>query len=350
MKVTLSDIASKVGVTPSTVQRALNDVEGVSDEKRREIKTVAAAMGYRRNYLASSLKKGAINIALVLPEQSGSNRYYARFLWEGAKSAIQGFEQFNFKTYNYVYDRKAEEEGEVLQRVMEKHASSIDGIITMGTNNPKQIEMLEKFKEKEIPVVLVGTDTPRKDLRVCCVCTHNETAGRMAADLLINFSGGAPGRSVILSGDFSISDQFLNAQGFEKGIIENAFPIEITKMAYNKNQEQVKASMKALLSSGLDIFAMYSCSARNTVSMCEAVAELGLDGKIKLIGSDIFPEAIEYAQNRKLSAIIHKRPSAQAYDGVQVLVSTIVKNQSKIEDIKYVEPVVVMHSNLSCYI
>ena len=57
MSVTLKDVAEKLGVTITTVHKALNGKEGVSEKRRAEIMKVAAQMGYKVNYMASSLSK-----------------------------------------------------------------------------------------------------------------------------------------------------------------------------------------------------------------------------------------------------------------------------------------------------
>ena len=53
MSVTLKDVAEKLGVTITTVHKALNGKEGVSEKRRAEIMKVAAQMGYKVNYMAS---------------------------------------------------------------------------------------------------------------------------------------------------------------------------------------------------------------------------------------------------------------------------------------------------------
>ena len=67
MSVTLKDVAEKLGVTITTVHKALNGKEGVSEKRRAEIMKVAAQMGYKVNYMASSLSKKKFHIAVVLP-------------------------------------------------------------------------------------------------------------------------------------------------------------------------------------------------------------------------------------------------------------------------------------------
>ena len=51
-RVTLIDIAQKVGVSNVAVHKALNDKPGVSDEMRAKIKQVAQEMGYQATVAA----------------------------------------------------------------------------------------------------------------------------------------------------------------------------------------------------------------------------------------------------------------------------------------------------------
>ncbi len=71
MSVTLKDVAEKLGVTITTVHKALNGKEGVSEKRRAEIMKVAAQMGYKVNYMASSLSKKNFTLQLFCQIQMG---------------------------------------------------------------------------------------------------------------------------------------------------------------------------------------------------------------------------------------------------------------------------------------
>ena len=65
--ITLKDISEKMNVSMTSVHRAIYGKEGVSDKLRKQIIEVAEQMGYEPNYAASSIKRKAIRIAVVLP-------------------------------------------------------------------------------------------------------------------------------------------------------------------------------------------------------------------------------------------------------------------------------------------
>lgn len=347
MKVTLTDIGLRVGVSPSTVQRALNGLEGVSDKKRDVIRQVAEEMGYRRNLTASALKTGSRMIGIVLPEPVHNNRFYGKFLWEGALRCSGEYREFNLDIAEFTYVRTPENHIEKLGEVLEEHGDRLDGVLTMGTCHPGARRVFAEMKARNIPVVFVGTDAEEQD-RVCCVRTYDEMAGRMAADLLINFTSPKKHSKVVMTGDFAIPDQFYNAQGFERHIYENNAPLEILKLANDPDLDVVRKSVREILESGLNICAMYATSSRNTVPMCRAIVESGR--KLHVIGSDIFPESIEYLRQNVLHAIIHKRPLDQAYQAMQTLVNVVVKGERVARDTIQIDSVIVMKSNVECFL
>ena len=66
-KVTMSDIASKAGISRQTVSDIMNkrNVIKVSDQTREKVWNLAKDLNYQPNYLSRSLKKGKTNIICV---------------------------------------------------------------------------------------------------------------------------------------------------------------------------------------------------------------------------------------------------------------------------------------------
>ena len=64
--VTITDIAKALGVTPSTVSRALAGSPRVKEATRKAVLEKAEEMGYERNVLASNLRRGRSDIVGIL--------------------------------------------------------------------------------------------------------------------------------------------------------------------------------------------------------------------------------------------------------------------------------------------
>lgn len=66
--VTITDIANALGITPSTVSRALDGNPRVKTQTREAVEKAAREMGYERNIVASNLRRGSSRIVgIVVP-------------------------------------------------------------------------------------------------------------------------------------------------------------------------------------------------------------------------------------------------------------------------------------------
>ena len=65
---TITDIANALGITPSTVSRALSGNPRVKEETRRAVEQKAREMGYEPNVVAANLRKGqSMIVGIVIP-------------------------------------------------------------------------------------------------------------------------------------------------------------------------------------------------------------------------------------------------------------------------------------------
>lgn len=338
-RTTLNDIAQAVGVTSSTVQRALSGLSGVSEGKREEIRKIAEEMGYRGNVMAKMLNKQGMTFAAILPEPT----YYAQRLWDGVERGLSENTGFEIQCHRYTYSRSPERLAAVLEEVWERHGKRLDGVLTMGEADERVRAVCRRWYEHRIPVFLAGTDDEKSN-RLCCCRGIGEMAGRMAADLLLLGAQPEQPMKVLLTGDFSISDQYEDMQGFERVLLQDGAVCEIIKLSGLMSDEQMQQMLCDRLLSEKDIAAIFSTSARNTVTMCRAVEQAGMERRVKLIGSDLFPQSRELLKQGKLHAVIDKRPGWQAYSAVQALINYVLW-ETKPESTIYCSPVIVTRSN-----
>ncbi|HQW84984.1 MAG TPA: LacI family DNA-binding transcriptional regulator, partial [Ferruginibacter sp.] len=66
LTITIADIAKKLNTTSATVSRALNNHPGISIKTKKRVLKTAEKLQYRRNSIASSLRKGQTGIIGVI--------------------------------------------------------------------------------------------------------------------------------------------------------------------------------------------------------------------------------------------------------------------------------------------
>jgi len=89
---TIRDVALRAGVSPATVSNVLSGVRGVRAESRNAVTKAAAALGYKSNHMASSLRRGTTRtIGVVVPDLA--NEFFSGLVtqWE-AQAAQAGYE------------------------------------------------------------------------------------------------------------------------------------------------------------------------------------------------------------------------------------------------------------------
>ncbi|GGP21117.1 LacI family DNA-binding transcriptional regulator [Silvimonas iriomotensis] len=145
-------LASELKLSVSTISRALNDSDEVSDETRQRVREAAARHGYAPNRAAESLRKGRMNtVGLMLPARLEEENYtLALFmrLADGLQSVLaeHGMDLVMYGSKSY------EEEFARLRRVVERR--HVDGVILAGTRRAD--ERLDYVADRRFPFVAFG--------------------------------------------------------------------------------------------------------------------------------------------------------------------------------------------------
>lgn len=144
--ITVNQIAKKCGVSRTTVIRALNDQDRVSEKTRERILQVANAEGYRPNLLARSLNKGR-TMAIGVIADSVNNYVFAESL-----DAINRETQKRGYSLNIaLQQRDPKNEIKFIQEMADR---KIEGLLITAVNHGP---MYERFlKTLGMPVVCLG--------------------------------------------------------------------------------------------------------------------------------------------------------------------------------------------------
>lgn len=146
---TINDIAMELGVSKTTVSRAISGKGRISEKTRIRVQEYIEAHNYRPNIIAKSLAQSkTFNIGVVLP--ADTNLVEVPFFQSclmGICEAAVGFE------YDVVVITTTEDDMSQLRRVVQKN--KVDGIIlTRITTNDLAIDYLKK---SHIPFMVIGS-------------------------------------------------------------------------------------------------------------------------------------------------------------------------------------------------
>ena len=130
MSVTLKDIARKVGYSVTTVSRALNDYDDVSQETKQLIKRVAQEMGYHPNVIAQSLQRRRTNtVGFIVP---ATDRYLSDpYFLELLAGIGDGAASCDFDLLVSTCKPMDTKERVVYERIVKGHR--VDGIVVART-------------------------------------------------------------------------------------------------------------------------------------------------------------------------------------------------------------------------
>ena len=350
MSVTLKDVAEKLGVTITTVHKAPNGKEGVSEKRRAEIMKVAAQMGYKVNYMASSLSKKKFHIAVVLPNTDGDNRFYYGALWDGIRNYLDTVSEFPITVSEYAYPLTRDGNGLVLEKIFNQDSDDLQGLITIAMDHDRSSYFLEKFAKKQIPVVLIGADL-HTDFRLCCIKANDTAVGYLAAELLTAFLPSGYPAKILMAGDYGclgMEDQRLNMQAFSAYLHTYAPSIE-TVPFQGSDPLAVSKEIRQYLTVHPDTYAIYTCSARFTYHISQCIRQLGIQDRIQVIGNDLFTESRQALSDGILRGVIDKKISKQSALAVKTLFDYLLKKDYPRSSCLVMEPEIVLRSNFQSH-
>ena len=144
--VTIKDIAKKLGISKSTVSRALSgDCYNVKKETLDKILETAKILGYKRNSVATNLRLNRTRIiGIVVPELVTS--FYVNFITRVQSIVYAKGYQVSLSICNEDPDIERKN----LQIMMD---NQVEGILISACHNTKNIDVYKQLMEQGIPLI-----------------------------------------------------------------------------------------------------------------------------------------------------------------------------------------------------
>ncbi len=210
---TIDDIARELGISKTTVSRAISGKGRLSAETRAKVLDFIEEHNYRPNAVAKSLAQSRTNnIGLILPGDRGTIDF--SFFQECTLGICQVASEHD---YDVLFSMDNEHSTEQMQRIIDNH--KVDGIIASRSETGSPIISL--LKDQGLPFVIIGSSSNQD---VICVDNNNREACRDLVSLLV-----ARGiRSmVLLGGDERHRVTHSRLQGFREACQQAKLPEQL---------------------------------------------------------------------------------------------------------------------------
>ena len=226
-QITMKEIAKKLGVSVSTISRALKDSPELHPETKRKIVEMAKEMNYHPNLLAQSLRiSRSKTLGVIVPEIT--SHFFA--------SCISGIQDTaNKRGYNVMICQSNESLDQEKANIRTLVSSQVDGLLISLSRETNAFEHLYELYDREINFVLF--DRVQEDIPVSKV-TFNDAGG--AYQVTNHLLQGGYRRIVYVSGpeDLYISKKrkegYLHALG-EYSIGEDPSLIKVSDLTLEDN-------------------------------------------------------------------------------------------------------------------
>lgn len=175
-QVTIKDIAKELGISPSTVSKALKGHRDISSSTKQAVKKLADSWNYKPDQIALSLKGGlSKTIGVIVPE-------IAHYFFS---TVIGGIEDMAYDSgYHVMFCQSSELYARELKAVETLLSCRVDGILVSVSKETENFDHLRKIKNNNIPLVFF--DRGCEEIDTDRVIVDDETGAYEAVSHLIS--------------------------------------------------------------------------------------------------------------------------------------------------------------------
>jgi len=245
--------------------------------------------------------------------------------WQAVKDgAEQAGREFNVK----VTFEGAQEEGNVeqqiqlLQTTLDKHPSAIGfAAIDSKAAGP----LMEQAKNDHIPVIAFdsGVDS---DVPICTASTDNLAAAAEAAKHMADLVGHSGKIAMIVHDQTSVTG-VQRRDGFVDYMKTKEPNITIVDIQYSGDPLKATDIAKAIIAANPDLKGLYGSNEGAAIGVVHAVQELGITGKLSVVGFDSGKDQIDAINSGLMAGAITQNPVGIGYETVKAAVA-VIKGQT----------------------
>jgi len=307
-----------MGVSRSTVSRALSGYPHVDERLRKQIIETATEMGYCPNQAARLLAKSeTVPIGVVLYAKKDQKREllqeYMNDILCGVNLAYRQLAIYGLTVETEVTDINHPEEQ--IAALESMAAKGVRGVAVAPCDPDILVPTIDKLMGQGIQVLLLNTDVPQSS-RLCYVGSDYVQAGRISAGLVGRYLRGT-GRvaPIIFADKGTMTSQKLT--GFREEIGRYPGIGMMGPCRFSRTGEHVYEDTVELIKSQRPdaIFMTYG----QLEDVAKAVEDTGMANRMVVVGFDYSTGVFSYLRRRVITAVIGQEPARQGRVAVKIL-------------------------------
>jgi LacI family transcriptional regulator len=312
MRTTVTEIARVAGVSPATVDRVLNDRDGVRQRTRDLVRATAEKLGYFGPVEAEAPKK--IRMDFVLP--AGTNSFM-----RGLKGHLIDAAGRRGDTDARIHEVAGWSPSSLSDRLRAlKEETEAIGLVAL--DHPQVREEVDMLARSGIKVATLVSDLPSVQ-KVGYVGVDNRAAGRLAGFLMGRFLQGKGACEVaVCIGSHAYRGHEEREMGFRAVLSEDFPDLRIASFVEigddrDRAYEAVRESMARQ-----DIHGIYNIGSGNQ-GIARVLRENGCSREVVFIGHDLTDATRLMLLDRTMDAAIDQNPRVEAREIVRLLASAV---------------------------
>lgn len=229
--VTIKDIAKALGLSTSTVSRALRDSYEISPETKKLVLEYAQKINYHPNPIALSLKeRRSRSIGVIVCEIA--NSFFSQ--------AINGIESIAYNNgYNVIIAQSMESFDREMLNLQYLTSRSVDGLIVSVSTETKDFSYLKELNERGMPIVFF--DRIVDEIETHKVIADNYKGAYNATAHLIN---NGYKRISTLSNAAGLSIAKERLAGYKAALMDNGIQIDESLIKYCGHGGMISAEVE----------------------------------------------------------------------------------------------------------
>ncbi|MCD4793906.1 MAG: LacI family transcriptional regulator [Bacteroidales bacterium] len=273
LQVTIKDIAKQLGISASTVSRALKDHPDISEKTKIKVKALAKELNYKPNAIALSLQSSKSNIIGIIVPQIVHHFF---------STVISGIEEYaGKKGYNVLICQSNESVDKEIINTQTLISSRVDGIIVSRTKNTEDFKHFRNIQNSFIPLVFF--DRTCHGLKTDKVIIDDYKAAYEATEYLI--STGCK-NIVHFSGPENLKISSKRMWGFRDALKKNSIPFKEEYIINADNLEDGQNETEKLIRNNKipdGIFAVNDMTAAGAINALKK-NNIKIPDKVSVIG------------------------------------------------------------------